>query len=82
MVAVNADASVKRRGKGDERPVDGLEDCTVLARIYEAFPLPDLPCLDAHHRLYQRDRYSPGWREMMLGSFWYRSMSLGIACFG
>jgi len=47
MVAVNADASVKRRGKGDERPVDGLEDCTVLARIYEAFPLPDLPCLDA-----------------------------------
>lgn len=30
IVAVNSDASVKRLGKGDDRPVNGLEDRMVL----------------------------------------------------
>ncbi|MDP1525921.1 MAG: D-glycero-beta-D-manno-heptose 1-phosphate adenylyltransferase [Rhodocyclaceae bacterium] len=39
MVAVNADASVKRLGKGDERPVNGLEDRMVLLAALECVSL-------------------------------------------
>lgn len=39
MVAVNSDASVKRLGKGDERPVNGLEDRMALLAALECVSL-------------------------------------------
>ncbi len=39
IVAVNSDASVKRLGKGDERPVNGLEDRMVLLAALECVSL-------------------------------------------
>ncbi len=39
IVAVNADASVKRLGKGDDRPVNGLEDRMVLLAALECVSL-------------------------------------------
>ncbi len=39
IVAVNSDASVKRLGKGDDRPVNGLEDRMVLLAALECVSL-------------------------------------------
>jgi rfaE bifunctional protein nucleotidyltransferase chain/domain len=39
VVAVNSDASVKRQGKGDERPVNGLEDRLAVMAALESVSL-------------------------------------------
>ncbi|GAB1394160.1 D-glycero-beta-D-manno-heptose 1-phosphate adenylyltransferase [Rhodocyclaceae bacterium] len=39
IVAVNSDASVKRLGKGDDRPVNGLEDRMALLAALECVSL-------------------------------------------